>query len=354
MNVWFDIYHIPQLNYYSQFIKMLSAKGHTIYMTVLDRGRNVKIARKEFNSLPGVKIWVIGKHRMTKWSVLFEANLLRIIHLFFWALPKHIDISFSNGFQHGFIAKFKGQPAYSFHDDPDAGDHKMMNRFCTLNHALLYCLPDGYQLHQKDKLMPSLKEWAYLNPKVFEPHVDALEIYGIRPKEYIFLREVSVGTFNYSDQPSGCILAVAPMIEQLKTADGKPMKVLFSLEEKSRRDAYPKDWILLQEPLNDIHSLIYYSAGLVSSGDSMAREASLMGIPSYYLGKRYTMPANLAAAKVAGLENEKTMEFTIWLQTLHGTPDELQERQEAKRAEIDKEFIDVNQYMMDLVESVKK
>ncbi|MGN1239820.1 MAG: hypothetical protein ACI4TV_02975 [Paludibacteraceae bacterium] len=354
MNVWFDIYHIPQLNYYYQFIKMLSAKGHTIYMTVLDRGRNVKIANKEFGDIQGVKIWVIGKHRMAKWSVILEANLLRIIRLFFWALPRHIDISFSNGFQHGFIAKFKRQPAYSFHDDPDAGDHKMMNRFCTLNHALLYCLPNGYQLHPKDKLMPSLKEWAYLNPKVFEPHSAVLENYGVPPKEYIFLREVSVGTFNYADQPSGCILAVKDLIAQLKTADGKTMKVLFSLEEKHRRNEYPEDWILLQEPVEDIHSLIYYAAGLVSSGDSMAREAALLGIPAYYLGTRHSMPANLAAAKVAHLQNELTMPFEDWLGELTGRDiAEQMKAQEELRKKIDEEFIDINAYMMSLVEGVK-
>ena len=64
-----------------------------------------------------------------------------------------------------------------------------------------------------------------------------------------------------------------------------------------------------QEPIEDIHSLIYYAAGLVSSGDSMAREAALLGVPSYYLGIRYSMPANAAASKVASLQNQKTMAF---------------------------------------------
>ena len=91
------------------------------------------------------------------------------------------------------------------------------------------------------------------------------------------------------------------------------MKVLFSLEEKKRRDEYPSDWILLQEPIEDIHSLIYYSAGLVSSGDSMAREAALLGVPAYYLGIRYSMPANAAASKVASLQNQKTMPFEEWI-----------------------------------------
>ena len=82
---------------------------------------------------------------------------------------------------------------------------------------------------------------------------------------------------------------------------------------KKRRDEYPADWIMLQEPIEDIHSLIYYAAGLVSSGDSMAREAALLGVPSYYLGIRYSMPANAAASKVASLQNQRTMPFEEWI-----------------------------------------
>ena len=51
----------------------------------------------------------------------------------------------------------------------------------------------------------------------------------------------------------------------------------------------------------------------MSSGDSMAREAALLGVPAYYLGIRYGMPANAAASKVASLQNQKTMPFEEWV-----------------------------------------
>ena len=162
--------------------------------------------------------------------------------------------------------------------------------------------------------------------------------------------------------------------------------------------------------------------GLVSSGDSMAREAALLGVPAYYLGIRYTMPANAAASKVAGLQNRQTMPFERWIEgiedkekmnnpaadmdTAHAASsvianqaayeqaprhlncqspsantdesdlqdysrkivvsdnceksekrshaDVLLARQQELREHIDKEFIDINQYMLNLVENVKK
>ena len=166
----------------------------------------------------------------------------------------------------------------------------------------------------------------------------------------MFLREVTVGTINYAGQASGAILGIK---EQIPAG----MKVLFSLEEKKRRDEYPADWILLQEPIEDIHSLIYDAAGLVSSGDSMAREAALLGVPSYYLGIRYSMPANAAASKVASLQNQKTMAFEEWIAQIadvRTTATERSAEQDALRAKIDEAFIDINAYMLKLVEGVKE
>ena len=157
---------------------------------------------------------------------------------------------------------------------------------------------------------------------------------------------MSVGTLNYADQAPNTILKIVPIIP-------KDMTVLFSLEEKDKRHLYPKDWILLQEPIEDIHSLIYYSAGLVSSGDSMAREAALLGVPSYYLGIRYDMPANAAAAKVANLQNQKTAYLADWVKNLSIAPEEAEKQQIALREHIDNEFIDINEYMMGLVENVR-
>ena len=110
--------------------------------------------------------------------------------------------------------------------------------------------------------------------------------------------------------------------------------------------------VVEKRQIEDIHSLIYYSAGLVSSGDSMAREAALLGVPAYYLGIRYDMPANAAAAKVANLQNQKTADFATWVKNLSIAPEEAEQQQIALRQHIDEEFIDINAYMMALVEHV--
>ena len=345
MNIWIDIAHVPQLNFYIPFIKELSNRGYHVYVTVLGRGKLPVIAQKELQ-FPNVDVKVIGKHRMKKWSVYIEANLLRIPMLLFWTIGKKIDVAFCNHHQASIIARILGIPGYAFGDDPEVKVYPLFVKAATQSHMLIYEDTTNGKILPKDKVMPCLKEWAYLNPRTFVPKVEVLEKYGVKPKEYMFLREVSVGTINYAGQASGAILGIKDMIPT-------DMRVLFSLEEKKRRGEYPADWILLQEPIEDIHSLIYYAAGLVSSGDSMAREAALLGVPSYYLGIRYSMPANAAASKVASLQNQKTESFERWIASLPTDPKECAKKQRELREHIDGEFVDINAYMLALVENNK-
>lgn len=404
MNIWIDILHIPQFNFYKPLIKALSEQGHTVYITVLDRGKLPKIATRETEGWSNVKVYFLGKHKMTKWSAIWDANIIRAFQLRNWARDKKIDIGFSNGMLLAWVCKQKGIPNYSFDDDPQTMDRWGKEKWNT---ECNFCVYQDPTIKAPSHVLRCTKEWAYLNPRTFVPKEAALEKYGVKPKEYMFLREVSVGTINYAGQESGAILGIKDLIPS-------GMKVLFSLEEKKRRKEYPADWILLQEPIEDIHSLIYYSAGLVSSGDSMAREAALLGVPSYYLGIRYSMPANAAASKVASLQNRKTMPFEEWIheyiedkpqknnpQSLdndsqlsspysaheqapgqtndpsivaNAFPDYSEKNtqksskkediadvvekrmmeQDALRAKIDEAFIDINQYMLSLIEGKQK
>ena len=348
MNIWIDICHIPQFNFFKPLIMELAEKGNTVYVTVLERGKTAKIMRHELEGVDNVHLYVIGKHRMNKLSAIIDANLIRMIKLICWIPGKRIEVALSTNIFTSFLGWLFRIRNYSYGDDPQVFDLRPNSWFATKAHMCIYEWTLEKAKPKRTIILPCLKEWAYLNPRTFVPNEKVLEQYGVKPKEYMFLREVTVGTTNYAGQASGAILGIKDMIPA-------GMKVLFSLEEKKRRNEYPADWILLQEPIEDIHSLIYYSVGLVSSGDSMAREAALLGVPSYYLGIRYSMPANAAASKVASLQNQKTMPFNEWISNLGAESQESRVKsQEELRKHIDEAFIDINAYMMNLVENVDK
>ena len=75
---------------------------------------------------------------------------------------------------------------------------------------------------------------------------------------------------------------------------------------------------------------------------------------AYYLGIRYSMPANAAASKVASLQNQRTMPFEEWIGSLPTDPEECAEKQKELREHIDDEFIDINGYMLKLVEDTER
>lgn len=344
MNIWIDIAHIPQYNFYRWVICKLAADGHKVYLTVLDRGKLKKIVQKELGNISGLVIDVVGRHRSTKLSAILEANLLRNLQLLKWAHGKHVDLGFSNGYQLALVGALKGFPSYSFDDDPETIDYRPKLWF---NKETNYCIYKyDKKLSPKAHILPVLKEWAYLAPPYFSPDASVLDEYGLTPKSYIFVREVSVGTVNYSGQAFGAVRDVAEKFP-------KGMKVLLSLEKKETRDQYPEDWILLKEPLRDVHSLIYYSSALVSSGDSMAREAALLGVPSYYLGKRHLMPANRAVAELSDLQNEATVPFDEWIVSIGVDVAARCERQNEIRSELADRMMDINAYMLDIVKSLE-
>ena len=124
MNIWIDINHVPQFNFYKKLILLLTESGNEVWVTVLQRGKLFKIVTNELNDVPNVHVVSLGRHRMTKLSAIFEANLLRIPQMIYWKNKQKIDVGFSNGFQLALVSKINNIPNYSFDDDPQTVDYK--------------------------------------------------------------------------------------------------------------------------------------------------------------------------------------------------------------------------------------
>lgn len=278
MKIVVDIAHPAHVNFFKKALRILSDQGHEILVTGLRRGKLPKILENELSEYP---IHYVGKHTGSKFSIIYEANIKKFFNLFMFVMKHRPDFGLSVGsFNLGAVMKIFGQPNLQFDDDPERPVNVMLEK---LTSTRLY-FPPITEPGGNVETMQALKEWAYLTPKYFRDSTDEISRYSLEPKNYIFVREVSSGSLNYKDQQSNIVASFADKFP-------KDVPVLLSLEDKHTIDQYPKDWILLEEPVQDIHSLIYHSSMLVSSGDSMAREASMLGVPSIYCGIR-EMKAN--------------------------------------------------------------
>lgn len=278
MNIIIDILHPAHINLFKNPIKRLSI-NHNIIITCLDRGSLPLIVSKE---LPGYKFKVIGKHSGSKFSIIFEANMIRFFKLLFFVRKHKIDIGISFGsFLLGAVLRLQGKKNIHLSDDPE----RKINAFLEEITCAERYLPPVVEPKGKTKVFNALKEWSYLSPAYFNPDISVLNNFDYKAKNYIFIREVSTGSLNYKGQQSNIVSTFADQL--------KDYKVLLSLEDKSTINLYPKKWILLKEPLPDIHSLIYYSKCTISSGDSMARESAMLGVPGIYCGFREMKANNL-------------------------------------------------------------
>lgn len=336
MNIHFDILHPAHFNFLKNAIKRLSKERHRVSITGLNRGKLKAIVKNEFSDY---NVKFIGRHRGNKYSIIFEANILRFLKMFFFLFGSNLDIGVSVGsFIFGFNCKLRGIPNLQFDDDPERKVNVFLEKLTSTN--LIF--PPIVEPMGKVKNMNALKEWAYLSPKYFIPNVDVLQKYKLTPKTYIFVREISTGSLNYQGQMENIVATFAHQIS-------KEFKVILSLEDKTTVDQYPSDWIILKEPVQDIHSLMYYSKILISSGDSMAREGAMLGVPSIFCGIR-EMKANKIMIDRGMLFKKKSNDVLDFIQNIVNGKRKVY-NQEEFREKLLNEWDDVTEF---IIKQIKK
>jgi len=330
MKVLIDIIHPAHLNLFKWLINTQS-KNIEFVVTCIDRGKLPEIVKKEIYSVP---IHVIGKHKGSKLSIIFQANILRIISLIWFLRNKKIDLGLSFGsFLIGSILRIKLKPNIYLSDDPERKVNAFLeNMTCTERYLPPIVEPKG-----KIGVFNALKEWAYLSPHYFVPNEKILKEHNLLPQQYIFVREVSTGSLNYIDQDKNLIASIAHLFS-IK------IKVVLSLEDKRASKHYPSDWLILKEPVNDIHSLMYFSKIVLSSGDSMAREGAMLGVPSIYCGFR-EMKANDIMVNKGMLFKRSPDKVPELINEIINDNINLK-KQDRYRNDLAIEWIDVNQFIL--------
>lgn len=337
MNIVFDISHPAHINFLKHSIDYFEKdKKYRVYVTCLRRGKLPLIASQELKSK---NIKFVGRHRGSTWSIILEANIQKFLELLWFVIKNRIHFGISVGsVPLGAALTLTGRRNIQFDDDPE----REKNIFLEKLTATTVYTPPLIEQSKKIKHFNALKEWAYLSPKYFLPNKNICNEYNLTPKEYIFAREVSTGSLNYNTQMPGIILGFANEIP-------KQIKVLLSLEDKSLAEMYPSHWIILEEPVSDIHSLIYYSLALVSSGDSMAREGAQLGVPSIYCGFR-DMKANKMLVERGMVFEKEPIDVPDLLKDIFSQKLNLP-KQEDFRYELNQEWDDLTQMIISKVEN---
>lgn len=335
MKIFFDLYHTPQYNFFRNAIKILGPEQ--VELGCVNRGKLAKIIKHE---CPEFKLYVYGDYKYNKgpFSMTTRIIIPRVFSLIKLFKNRKFDVIGTAHYQSNFAAKVLGIPNFSIFDDPRGGVLQILKVFADECY-----LPPFTNNYGRIKKFNALKEWAYLSPKYYTPCNEVLFEYDLESKNYIFIREVSTDTSNYLSQEKNLILQLAETIN-------KNIKVVLSLEDKTLKDKYPKHWIILNEPVSDIHSLLYHSKLVISSGDSMAREGGMLGVPSIYLGNR-DMPANRIMMEKGVLYKYSLTETINYIEN---EIENIKFNQLEFRNKLEREWDDVTQLILDLINKLKK
>lgn len=272
MNILFDFNHPADVNFFKNAVKILAAKNHNIVITYRHRGKLATILLHELGQFNPI---CIGTHQKGFFRKV-TGQLLRDLRFIRFQQKNKINVSACLGPTNAIASLVNQIPYLAFEDDPE---YKI-----TFYHANLlatrHIMPDFIKINKKNIFKyRGFKELAYLHPNYFSPDVKALESYKLLPGKYVFVREIQNVSLNYKSGSS-----VLDQVVKKLTDDG--IKILLSLENKEQKERYKNTCTILEEPVNDIYSLIKYAKFTITSGDTVARESSLLGTPVIYTGGR--------------------------------------------------------------------
>ena len=268
-----DITHIPHVNFYINSLAPLE-EYFNLKLVARPRGNLVKIIEADWNLAPDQ---IIGKHRKSLLGKIADYTI-RDIEIYDFIKTNKIDYSTTiGGISTIHMSHFSKIPCTFFTDDLEYKSSFKLSH----SKSSLTVIPDCFEIDDSRIIKYSgFKELANLHPDVFNPNPLILDEYSLKENNFVLIREQLPVSLVYRDARIGQLREVAKKVNELG------LKLVFSLEGEDKRNDYESMGIILEEPVIDFHSLLYYSSFVISSGDSLAREAALLGTPAIYTGGR--------------------------------------------------------------------
>ena len=273
MNILFDINHPVDINFFKHAISKIDEnKQHRIVVTYRDRGKLSRIIKHELKDFSPIHF---GYHKQGFWNKIF-GQLYRDYLMIKFQKKMDIDVCVCFGSTAAISSWINKIPYIAFDDD---FEYKIP--FYHANYfSNAHVMPEFIEFsNSRTYKYKGFKELAYLHPQYFNNKEYLLTDYNIQKNNYVFIREVASISLNYK-KVNNSLVDIISKIQSMN------LDIILSLEDDKLKDQFKNDCIILEEPVEDIFSIINNSLFSISSGDTMARESCLLGIPCIYTGGR--------------------------------------------------------------------
>lgn len=341
MRFLFDIIHPSDVNFFKNSINVLK-KDNNIEIILRYRGKTFEIFRRE---LSDIHCTVIGRHNKALAGKILSVSG-RFVYLLLFQHNKNFDASASFGSFHlNLTSKLNGIPSALFGDD-----YEYMGKFGRILHeysgAKYRVIPASIPIIGNNVLKYNgFKELAYLHPNYFKADKRCLDQYDLEPNNYVFIREIDKNSLNYMN------LKQLNLVKIIDTINDLGFKVVLSLENKTRANILKDKCIILEEPVDDIYSLLYFASFTISSGDSMARESCLVGTPTIYTGGRDMIINKDLIIKSVMFKVDKEQQLDMFIKYLINNNIKKETQNTIAKA-IENEWTDTTQVILDVMKSL--
>lgn len=269
---FFYLSHPAHVHFFQAIIHRLASEHHKVFVAIRKKDITMELAEK-----CGLMPFVISKINPGKNLFGLGVELMITVLRFCVIVLKHdIHLSLAIGGESISLVKvLTARPCLAFTDT----EHAIASNIFSFHLATKVYVPSCFfgKCTRNTVKYEGVHELAYLHPDIFQPDEKVLIKYGLTPGENFFVvRFVSwkaahdIGQKGLSEEGKKQVLSFLL----------KKGKVLLSVEGR------PEEWMKPYQvhfEIEDIHHLLYYAAGYVGEGATMATEAAILGTPSVFV-----------------------------------------------------------------------
>ncbi len=303
MRVWLDALTPKQLLFMSSIAKKLEKKGFKTIITIRKENNVIEMARRL-----GLKTHVVGEYGYTRSEKLVkDAERTLLLAKKIMDNPPDMLVSYPSpsAVRTAFGLSI---PITIYSDTPHAthvhritiplANHFIFSRFIDKSEMTRYILPAYTKLYRYN----GVEELAWI--KDFKPNKQQLEELGLEPFSYIVMRPSEKHASYYKWDRDEIFK------ELIKYVSRRTKVILLPRYERDKKLFKEKNVIIPKEsPLAT--NIIYYSMAAITGGGTIAREASLLGVPGITLYPGKLIINNKLAQKGFPLYKPSSLQETI-------------------------------------------
>jgi predicted glycosyltransferase len=294
MNILIDIGHQAHVHLLRNLYFNLIEKNYNLTVTV-KKNLLSTIELLDFYKIPHILLNQKSDNLLFKGlkQISYNLQLAKIVK------NKKIDLGIGSSVTVAHVSKLTRMKSIIFDDDDD----EVQPLFVKYGHPFCDYLLSPACLKDKRKKKDTIyyngyHELAYLHPNNFDPDVSVLDHAGLERGETYFILRFNSFKAHHDIGAKGLSITNKRKLINLLTKFGK----VFITSEGKLEKEFEKYRISIKS--NQIHSFLYFSKMFIGDSQTMASEASVLGVPS--------IRCNSFAGRISYLtEQEKKYKLTF-------------------------------------------